>query len=91
MTLNQQPNVLPLQSSESAAGDQVKPVPLWKRMRGGSNPAQAPVSSGSSIEEDDVNKIKPEKWSMGILSDRRTDEVPGTHGARYCPVVLRVA
>ena len=79
MTLNQQPNVLPLQPSESTAGDQVKPVPLWQRMWGGSKSVQAPVSSGSSIEEDDVNKIKPEKWSMGILSDRRTDEVPGTY------------
>ena len=79
MTLHQQPNVLPHQLSESTAGDQVKPVPLWKRIRGGSKSAQAPVSSGSSTEEDDVNKIKPEKWSLGILSDKQTDEVPGTH------------
>ena len=60
-------------------------------MWGGSKVAQAPVSSRSSVEEDDVNKIKPEKWSMGILGDKRTDEVPGTHWALYCPDVLCVA
>ena len=37
-----------------------------------------PASSGSSTHEDDVSKTKPEKWSMGVLNDRQTDEVPGT-------------
>ena len=36
------------------------------------------ASSGSSFDRGDGNKFRPEKWSMGILNDKQTDEVPGT-------------
>ena len=45
---------------------------------GGTNSALEPASSGSSIDREDGNKAKPEKWSMGVLNDKQTDEVPGT-------------
>lgn len=44
---------------------------------GAAKTAQEPASPGSSVG-DDGNKAKPKKWSMGILNDRETDEVPGT-------------
>ena len=47
-------------------------------MMGGTKSTLEPASSGSSIDRDDGNKARPEKWSMGILNDRQTDEVPGT-------------
>ena len=57
-------------------------------MMGGAKSTLEPASSGSSIDRDDGNKARPEKWSMGILNDKQTDEVPGTfstqsHSARH--------
>ena len=48
-------------------------------MLGGSKSARGCASSGCSVDEDDKNKAKLEKWSMGVLNDRQTDEVPGTY------------
>lgn len=79
MTTNEQPSGRFLRPSESVAANQVKAkVPLWRRMLGGTKPAQEPASSGSSVDEDNGNKVKPERWSMGVLNDKQTDEVPGT-------------
>lgn len=79
MTTNEQPSDRSLPPSESVAAIQVKAKnPLWRRMLGGTKSAQEPASSGSSVDEDDGNKVKPEKWSMGVLNDRHTEEVPGT-------------
>lgn len=50
-------------------------------MLAGTKSDHEPASSGSSGDEDDGNKAKPEKWSMGVLNDRQTDEVPGTFKA----------
>ena len=38
-----------------------------------------PVRPGSatSIEDFDKDKKQPEKWSLGVLNDKETDEVPG--------------
>ena len=79
MTTNEQPSDRPVPPSESVAANKMKAkVPLWRRMLGGSKSAQEPASPGSSVDEDDGNKVKPEKWSMGVLNDRYTEEVPGT-------------
>lgn len=79
MTTNEQPSGHSPQPSESAAANQAEAkVPLWRRILGGTKSATEPTSSGSSVDEYDGNKAKPEKWSMGVLNDRQTDEVPGT-------------
>ena len=79
MTTNEQPSGPSLPPSESVAVNQVKTkVPLWRRMLGGTKSAQKTPSSRSSVDEDDGHKVKPEKWSMGVLNDKQTDEVPGT-------------
>ncbi|KAF6222877.1 hypothetical protein HO133_000928 [Letharia lupina] len=75
MASKEQLSGLSLRPSESVPGDQAEAkTPFWKRMLGG----QEPASSGSSVDQEDGNKGKPEKWSMGVLNDRQTDEVPGS-------------
>lgn len=54
-------------------------VSIWRQLLG---IQQAPsglssTSDGSSIDGDDEIKAKPEKWSMGVLNDKKTEEVPG--------------
>ena len=78
-TTNEQPGGPSFPSSESAAVNQTESkVQLWRRMLSRTKPAQEPASSGSSVDDYDGDKAKPEKWSMGILNDRQTEEVPGT-------------
>lgn len=73
-----QPSGRSLPPSESVAANQANArVPLWRRVLGGTKSAQEPPSSRSSVDEDDGHKVKPEKWSMGVLNDKQTDEVPG--------------
>lgn len=79
MTTNEKPSGRTLQPSESPAGSQAKAkVPLWRQIWGSTKSARELTSSGSSIDGDDGNKTRPEKWSMGVLNDKQTDEVPGT-------------
>ena len=80
MTTTEQPSARRLRPFVSPPANQAdaKKVPLWRRLLGGTKSAQEPASSGSSVDGDDQNKAKPEKWSMGMLNDRQTDEVPGT-------------
>lgn len=47
-------------------------------MLGSTKSAQQLTPSGGSFDEDEGSKAKPEKWSMGMLNDKETDEVPGT-------------
>ena len=49
----------------------------WKRMFGRSNTARGPTISEASSEGFEEMKSRPEKWSMGVLNDRETEEVPG--------------
>lgn len=49
----------------------------WKRMLSRSNPAQESIVSRESSEGMEEMKRRPEKWSMGVLNDTKTDEVPG--------------
>jgi hypothetical protein len=46
----------------------------WKRFFGSADPPVA--SSGNSIDEE-PGKPPLAKWSMGILNDTKTEEVPG--------------
>lgn len=54
--------------------------PAWRtlfRKSKQSTPTLPPaMSDASSVGDGDI-KAKPAKWSMGILSDHETDEVPG--------------
>jgi hypothetical protein len=47
----------------------------WKRNKRHQN--EAVESSASSVDEE-KDILPTEKWSLGILNDKRTDEVPGT-------------
>ena len=78
MTTTEKPSGRALRPSESLAANGTKDkLPLWKRMMGGAKSTLEPASTRSSIDRDDGNKARPEKWSMGVLNDRQTDEVPG--------------
>lgn len=49
----------------------------WKNLLGGSKATKtSPTSRASSDGFEDL-KTRPEKWSMGVLNDTETDEVPG--------------
>ena len=51
----------------------------WRRLlRTTRQRPQEVVSSGASSDELDEMKAKPEKWSLGVLNDKETEEVPGT-------------
>lgn len=50
----------------------------WRRFLGGKKKAPHEVaSSGTSTDGFDDIKSKPEKWSLGVLNDKETEEVPG--------------
>lgn len=40
-------------------------------------PQEAAVESSSSSVDDEKDIPPAEKWSLGILNDKRTEEVPG--------------
>lgn len=52
----------------------------WKAMLRDSRDKHALASSRASVSDLEKGEKRPEKWSMGILNDKETDEVPG----RYC-------
>jgi hypothetical protein len=60
---------------------------LWGWKRNKTHQNEAVESSSSSVDEE--KDIPPtEKWSLGILNDKRTDEVPGTWTAAVLDVVV---
>lgn len=63
----------------------------WRKLfRRSGTTGVAPTASEASSEGFEQAKAKPEKWSLGILNDKETDEVPGklSHG-RHCKIPLR--
>ena len=68
----------PSHSSESENGAAKRRVD-WKAMLGNRRNASGNPSNRTSMSdpEQQVEKV-PVKWSMGILNDRETDEVPGS-------------
>ena len=80
MTLSKLPGGRTPRPTESVAVNQAEAnVPLWKRMFSGGTRSAPPLASPeSSVNGENANKGKPEKWSMGVLNDSQTDEVPGT-------------
>ena len=49
----------------------------WRRLFKGSQKARSRSSSNGSSLEQDKTENPPEKWTMGILNDKKTEEVPG--------------
>jgi len=75
------------ESADPAVGEKQEPaagpdaattwrIPTWRRFFGGLKPE--PSSSVVSSEGYEEAKTRPEKWSLGVLNDRETEEVPGT-------------
>ncbi|KAL8885747.1 MAG: hypothetical protein Q9192_006596 [Flavoplaca navasiana] len=64
----------PINDPEKPNGS--KPSAKWWRRTKGPNP-QPPLSQSSS-EGNEEMKARPSKWSMGIMNDPLTDEVPGS-------------
>lgn len=58
----------------------LRKVPQWRRLLGVRKiKAALPATNAvASTDEDDQIKAKPEKWSLGVLNDKETEEVPGT-------------
>ncbi len=55
-----------------------KPRPRrWRRILGRRNTARHDSVSAEEDYGDDKDKRRPEKWSLGVLNDKSTDEVPG--------------
>lgn len=46
-------------------------------------PSSARADSPASVEDSDGIEKRPEKWSLGVLNDKETDEVPG-RTVRFC-------
>ena len=57
--------------------DKKTPARGWRRAFSRSAPAIKESGSPSSTDGSGDYKTRPEKWSMGVLNDRETDEVPG--------------
>ena len=53
------------------------PDSRWRRMLRRSTTGQAAIISRESSEALEDMKCRPEKWSLGVLNDRETEEVPG--------------
>ncbi len=58
----------------------------WRKFLGGKKKAPHEVASSENSTDgfDDI-KAKPEKWSLGVLNDKETEEVPGTSMQSYLP------
>ena len=63
--------------AENVPGTNSSPNSRWQRMLGRSNTGQAAVVPRESSETSEDMKCRPKKWSLGILNDKETDEVPG--------------
>ncbi|KAL8824060.1 MAG: hypothetical protein Q9191_005328 [Dirinaria sp. TL-2023a] len=82
MSAKDQAGDLPFREHHDAAIEPEKAPdpkpPRWKRILGVSKtPKASPTSRASSDQYDEI-KVRPEKWSLGVLNDKETDEVPGS-------------
>ncbi len=66
---------------EPHGGDSTEEPPAkasrWGNMFGLGATTRQYASPNTSTDEYEQIKAKPEKWSMGVLNDRETEEVPG--------------
>ncbi|KAL8727113.1 MAG: hypothetical protein Q9181_005825 [Wetmoreana brouardii] len=75
---SQEPKDEPIIGSEKLGG--IKTASRWRRFLGASSKSTGPLPATSEASSDGYEEIKakPEKWSMGVLNDKETDEVPGS-------------
>jgi hypothetical protein len=55
-------------------------MPRWKpffSLNRGTQKAEKGASRASSDDDLENGSVKPPKWSLGVLNDKQTDEVPG--------------
>ena len=55
-------------------------MPRWKPFSSPnriSHQAEEGASRASSDDDIENGSVKPPKWSLGVLNDKQTDEVPG--------------
>ena len=54
-------------------------IPQWKKLLSSKSTAPRRAASPAASMESGYQDIKskPEKWSLGVLNDKETDEVPG--------------
>ncbi|MCJ1473471.1 hypothetical protein MMC13_002122 [Lambiella insularis] len=50
----------------------------WRKVFGSSRTEAEPASPSTSLDSGVDRKQRPEKWSLGVLNDKLTDEVPGS-------------
>ena len=64
-------------SPQSVAQEKV--LPRWKQLLGFAKvePALPETSDNVSTNRENDTKAKPAKWSLGVLNDHETEEVPG--------------
>ena len=79
MNLNSGPATIPDQDNANTKLPTQKNAWLkiprgWRR---NTTPQQAAVESSSSSIDGEKDTPPAEKWSLGILNDKRTEEVPG--------------
>lgn len=63
--------------SEKANAERPKQVQRWGRLFRRGHVAPVPTNPSTSNGEDVEMKRRLEKWSMGVLNDKETEEVPG--------------
>ena len=67
----------PYSDPEKVPGTNSIPKSRRQRMLGRSSTAQPAIVSRESSDALEDMKCRPEKWSLGVLNDKRTEEVPG--------------
>ena len=71
---------------EKANAERPKKTQGWGRLFGRGRVAPGSTSPSTSTSGEADMKRRPEKWSMGVLNDKETEEVPG----EQCLLVKRI-
>ena len=66
-----------MESGKKQGSSALLSLSKWKRIFGPTDEAHGARNSHSSSEEPEFMEKRPEKWSMGVLNDKETEEVPG--------------
>ncbi|KAL8721195.1 MAG: hypothetical protein Q9225_002081 [Loekoesia sp. 1 TL-2023] len=102
MTSDPKRTELPLEEAkeemtiDSEKHDNTSTKPRWRSFLRAKPTRTPPAMSEDSSDGFEETKAKPQKWSLGVLNDKETDEVPGSvllmsHAKRNEPLGLRNA
>lgn len=56
----------------------------WRSMLGSRNKTSTQASARTSTSDLNESRKTPNRWTMGMLNDEETDEVPGTARLKFC-------